>query len=252
MKNKKILILQTGQSIKQARDKYGDFDKLFIKGMGVDKSQTKTIHVYDDLVFPNPRELAGILITGSPAMVTEGNEWCIKTQQWIKQFIDSNIPILGVCYGHQLLAKVLGGTVEWNPNGREIGQVDMVLTSSSQDDLLLSSLIKGSTQSIKVQATHQQAVTSLPKNVTILGTTNLDSHHCFCYKNHIWGMQFHPEFTPEIIKDYIRLRYDDIKQEGLNPDQLIVEVEEINNGPTLLQRFAKICFQRESYKKLKS
>lgn len=252
MKNKKILILQTGQSIKQARDKYGDFDELFIKGLGVDKSQTKTIHVYDDLVFPNPEKLAGILITGSPAMVTEGNKWCIKTQQWLKQFIDTDLPILGVCYGHQLLAKILGGTVDWNPNGREIGQVEMVITTSSQDDSLLASLVKDSTQSIKVQATHQQAVTFLPNDVTILGRTQLDSYHCFCYKNHIWGMQFHPEFTPEIIKDYIRLRSDDIKEEELNPDQLIAEVEDINNGPTLLQRFAKICFQRESYKKLKS
>ena len=80
MKNKKIVILQTGQSIKQAREKYGDFDELFIKGMGIDKSQTHTVHVYDDFAFPHPDELAGILITGSPAMVTEGNLWCQKTQ----------------------------------------------------------------------------------------------------------------------------------------------------------------------------
>ncbi len=240
---KYIAILQTGQSIRQAREKYGDFDELFIRGLGVDKSQTKTIHVYDNLAFPNPEELAGIIITGSPAMVTEGHEWCIKTQNWIKQFIHTEIPILGVCYGHQLLAKVLGGTVEWNPNGREIGQVDLLTTANARDDKLLGKLVDDLSVPIKLQATHQQAVTFLPSDVILLGQTKLDSHHCFCYKNHVWGLQFHPEFTPEIIKDYIRLRYDDVKQEGLNPDQLIAAVEDVNNGKTILQNFAHICFQ---------
>ncbi len=240
---KKIIILQTGQSIKQARKKYGDFDELFIKGLGIASSQTKVIHVYNNENFPNYEEIAGIIITGSPAMVTEGHSWCQKTQQWLKQFVNSSLPILGVCYGHQLLAKVLGGSVQWNSNGREIGQVEVLLTEDAYNDKLFADLVNCSNSPIKLQATHQQAVTYLPEKVKILGQTQLDAHHCFCYNNHIWGMQFHPEFTPEIIKDYIKLRYDEVKKEGLNPDQLIAEVEDVNNGATLLQKFAEMCFQ---------
>ena len=242
MTNKKIAILQTGQPIKEALEKYGDFDALFIKAMGLDKSQTKTIRVYDDLDFPKVDELAGVLITGSPSMVTECNLWCQKTQQWIKQFMQTDMPVLGVCYGHQLLAQVLGGTVSWNPKGREMGQVDMLVTAAAHTDALLGSVVNDATVSIKVQATHQQAVTFLPDEVTILGQTKLDSHHCFCYKNHVWGLQFHPEFSPDIIKDYIRLRYEDVESEGLEPNKMIADIEDINHGTAILQRFAQICF----------
>ena len=238
---KYITILQTGQPIAHVLNKYGNFDQLFINAMGLDMSYTKTIRVYEDLNFPHPNKIAGILITGSPAMVTEGNDWCLKTQQWLKQFLDTKLPILGVCYGHQLLATVLGGKVQWNPKGREIGQVDMQLMPCTKNDKLLGHLYYGTNASIKLQATHQQAVIELPKKIPILGKTKLDSHHCFCYKNHIWGLQFHPEFTPDIIKDYIRLRYDDIQNEGLNPDEMIANVKNLNNGTSILKNFAELC-----------
>jgi len=243
MKTKKIVIIQTGEAIVTAKNMYGDFDRWFIRGMGVDESKTQTFRVFEQLVFPKKQDVAGIIITGSSAMVTEEAIWSEATICWLEQFISTRVPIIGVCYGHQILAKLLGGIVDWNPNGRELGLVTMRLTENTRTDILFSQIVDEQTHNLKFLASHQQSVISLPQKATLLGATKIDKNHCFSYDNHIWGLQFHPEFTPEIIKDYIRFRYDDIKKEGLNPDQMIAKIENITNGPTLLQKFAEICFQ---------
>lgn len=245
--DKFIAIIQTGQPIQSALNKYGDFDAWFIKNMQIDVSSTRTYPVYKTLKFPSLDNVAGVIITGSPSMVTDEEKWSEKTIEWLKQFIHLEIPVLGVCYGHQQLAKMLGGTVGWNPNGRQIGQVEMHLTQSAKGDALLKTFAEKDCKTTQFIATHQQSVTSLPADVTLLGSTNLDPYHCFRYKDHIWGLQFHPEFTSEIIKDYIDFRADDIQKEGLNPSEILNTFETANNkdnGIQLLTRFKDICFNR--------
>ncbi|MBL4659834.1 MAG: glutamine amidotransferase [Alcanivoracaceae bacterium] len=243
-----IAIIQTGQPVKSALQKYGDFDAWFIKAMDIDRKKTKTFRVYDELVFPEIEDIAGLIITGSPAMLTQELDWSEITIHWLKRFLDLEIPVLGVCYGHQQLAKLLGGTVDWNPNGRQMGQVDMHLKPEAQQDDLFASTLKQSQQlqpqnnTLKFLATHQQSVINLPDHITILGTTELDPYHCFRYKNHIWGLQFHPEFTADICIDYIQARTADLVKEGLNPTQMIKNIENLENGKPLLQRFKELCF----------
>jgi len=241
-----IAIIQTGQPVKAALEKYGNFDAWFIKAMNIDRNRTKTFHVYDKLTFPEIEDIAGLIITGSPAMLTQELDWSEKTIHWLKQFLDMKIPVLAVCYGHQQLAKLLGGTVDWNPNGRQMGQVNMRIKPEAQQDDLFSSIIDQSLQpqnkTLKFLATHQQAVIDLPDHITILGTTKLDPYHCFRYKNHIWGLQFHPEFTADISMDYIQARTADLVKEGLNPTQMIKGIENLENGKRLLQRFKDLCF----------
>jgi GMP synthase (glutamine-hydrolysing) len=241
MKTKKIVIIQTGQAIETARNKYGDFDKWFIRGMAIDGCKTKTYRVFEQLVFPEKNAIAGIIITGSSAMVTEKAAWSEATINWLKQFVSARIPIMGVCYGHQLLAKLLGGKVDWNPKGRELGKVTLQFTKDMQTDILFKQIINEQTQSAAFLASHQQSVKMLPKKATLLGTTNLDNNHCFRYNKHIWGLQFHPEFTIEIIKDYINARGEDIVAEGLNPEKMINKLSDTQNGSKLLQTFAQYC-----------
>ncbi len=236
-----IAIIQTGQAIPSALEKYGDFNDWFIRGMDIDPSQTKTYRVFEQLDFPNIKNIAGIIVTGSGTMVTEELDWSKATINWLKPLLDKDIPILGICYGHQLLAKSLGGVVEWNPNGRETGQVEMHLTSNLRNDLLFANIAAPNSNCLKLFATHQQSVTQLPSNVTLLGSTNLDPNHAFRYKKHIWGLQFHPEFTADIIKEYIHARATDLIQEGLNPTKLIASIENTSKGMLLLERFKRTC-----------
>jgi GMP synthase (glutamine-hydrolysing) len=242
MTKKYIGIIQTGTAIASARDKFGDFDQWFINTMQTTEHQTQTYRVFEELTFPASQNLAGIIITGSSAMVTQELDWSEATIDWLKPLLDKNIPILGVCYGHQLLAKLLGGKVDWNPKGREIGQVKLSFTANIQDDALFKPLIQVNSNPLNFLATHQQSVTQLPDNVALLGTTALDPNHAFRYQSHIWGLQFHPEFNLEIITQYIQARADDLLHEGLNPQQLIKALEENNNGKQLLKQSKDICF----------
>lgn len=242
MTSKFIAIIQTGQAIPSVLEKYGDFNEWFIQGMHIDKTLTKTYRVFEQLTFPKLENIAGIIVTGSGAMVTEKLDWSEATISWLKQLLDKDIPILGICYGHQLLAKALGGTVDWNPNGRQIGQVNVSLISGMQNDSLFTSLANSNSNCLKFIATHQQSVTHLPDSVTVLGSTSLDPNHAFRYESHIWGLQFHPEFTANIIKGYIQARSNDLINEGLNPKKLMTRIKHITNGEALLQQFAKICF----------
>ena len=240
--SKYIAIIQTGEPIASAFDKYGDFDALFIKHMQIDSSLTKTFRVFKSIAFPQANELAGIIITGSPAMVTEQHEWSEQTIDWLRKNINAKVPILGVCYGHQLLAIALQGQVDWNPNGRQIGRINMKLEKQAYVDPLFSSLIDSQQTSIDYYATHLQSVTVLPESVTLLGSTNLDPYHCFRYENHVWGLQFHPEFNAKVIQDYVNTRSQDIENEGLNPNKILTEIKENNNGTILLKRFKDLCF----------
>jgi len=237
-----IAIIQTGQPIKSIYDQYGDFNQWIIESMQIDSEKIKTYRIYKHVAFPDPYQISGVIITGSPAMVTEKRQWSEACKDWLRPIINMDIPILGICYGHQLLAQLLGGEAGWNPNGREIGQVKLTLAAQASEDKLLGHLPLTDSKHINFYATHQQSVLKLPPDSTLLATTKLDPYHCFRYRNHIWGLQFHPEFSAGVIKSYIRERADDIKRDGLNPKQLVKKVTENNNGTLLLTRFKEICF----------
>ena len=244
---KPIAIIQTGQPVASALSKHGHFNQWFIHAMQIEECLTKTYPVYEQMILPDINDISGLIITGSPSMVTEQLDWSEQTIYWLRQLLDTDTPVLGVCYGHQMLAKLLGGTVDWNPLGRQMGQVHVKLTDDAKNDRLFMPLLSPLSSDMTVHdtlpflATHQQAVTSLPDDVTILGSTALDKYHGFRYKNNIWGLQFHPEFTAPIIKDYITTRAGDLVKEGLNPEQMIAEIGTEDHGSTLMQSFKDLC-----------
>lgn len=234
---KQILLIKTGCTIEQIKPRHGDFENWFATGMGLD--EILQIDVYKQQPLPAPENLAGVVITGSPAMVSAREDWSEQTAEWLRKVIPTGLPVLGVCYGHQLLAHALGGRVGPNPAGRQIGTVKARCTDSAWDDPLLGRL----PENFPAQTSHSEAVLDIPSGAVRLATSPRDRNFALRFADRVWGLQFHPEFSAAVTKDYIRYRAGDLRGEGLDPEGLLAAVTETGAAQSLLERFTGLVFQ---------
>jgi GMP synthase (glutamine-hydrolysing) len=229
---KQIALIKTGCTIEQIKPRHGDFEAWFAEGLGV--FDLLQIDVFRYQALPEPDTLAGIVITGSPAMVSARQDWSEYTAAWLRTAVRTNIPVLGVCYGHQLLAHALGGLVGPNPRGRQIGTVRVHLIDYKQYNPLLGHLPK----SFPAQSSHSEIVLELPAGAESLATSPLDDNFAIRFAENAWGVQFHPEFSAPVTSDYIRYRADALIAEGMDPRELLASVTQTEEAKTVLQSFA--------------
>jgi len=155
---------------------------------------------------------------------------------WIPQVLERNIPLLGICFGHQLLAEAMGGHADYHPKGREIGTVSIQLTPEGKQDRLLGAL----PDDFLAHTTHAQTVTKLPPNALRLAENSFEIHHAFRLGDSAWGMQFHPEFSADIMSAYVNEQSASLLKEGHNVDELKAAICNTNAASSLLKRFMAI------------
>ena len=223
-----------GCTVDQIRPRHGDFEDWFADGLGV--ADLLQIDVFRNESLPAPDGLAGIVITGSPAMVSAKLDWSERTARWLHQAVQTNVKMLGVCYGHQLLAHALGGVAGSNPAGRQIGTVNSQLIDNIDKDPLLGSLPKRFT----AQASHSEVVLQLPPGAQRLATSPLDENFAIRFSENAWGVQYHPEFSAPVMSDYIHYRADALREEGLNPEELMARVTETEEAASVLRKFVEL------------
>jgi GMP synthase (glutamine-hydrolysing) len=141
--------------------------------------------------------------------------------------------MLGVCYGHQLIAHALGGTVGPNPAGRRMGTKTVRIRSDQEG------VLAGLDVDSDLHVTHVEAVLKPPASARILADTPGDPHHALHFGQRSWGVQFHPEFTAPIMASYIRLRAEALLAEGQCPDTLLAELKDTPDGVRVLRGFAE-------------
>ena len=231
---KQIALIKTGCTIEQIKPRHGDFEDWFADGLGV--SDLLQIDVFRQESLPALDNLAGIVITGSPAMVSARLDWSERTARWLQQAVQTNINVLGICYGHQLLAHALGGIAGPNPAGRQIGTVCSQLVDNIEKEPLMRSLPKR----FPAQASHSEVVLELPPGAQRLATSPLDDNFAIRFAENAWGVQFHPEFSAPVMSDYIRYRADALREEGLSPEQLRATVTETEEAGSVLRKFVKL------------
>jgi GMP synthase (glutamine-hydrolysing) len=194
------------------------------------------VDVYRRQELPAPDTVAGIVITGSAAMVSEKEDWSEYTAAWLREAVAREVPTLGVCYGHQLLAHALGGRAGPNPRGRQIGTVEAKLLEPATDDLLLKHL----PSSFLAQTTHQEVVLEVPAGAARLATSPLDDNFTIRFAERAWGVQFHPEFSAPVMSEYIQCRSSALISEGLDPKQLQQGVRDTPEARSVLTVFKSL------------
>ena len=144
-------------------------------------------------------KIKGIILSGGPSTVTK------KTYPKIsKKIFEKNIPVLGICYGLQLIAKIFGGKIKKSQKKREFGEAILIEKSKSQ--LFKNFYIK---KKSKVWMSHEDAVSKLPKNFQNIASTINSKYTAIEHKKKkIFGIQFHPEVThtekgEKIIKNFV-------------------------------------------------
>lgn len=238
----KFLIVKTGDAIESVRRRFGDFEDWFVHALGTQTFRYEVCRVHEDERLPPSDRMghyAGVVVTGSPAMVSGRADWSERTARWLAD-IHASVPILGVCYGHQLLAHAFGGRVGPNPAGRRMGMCRLEIDDGR--DPLIGRL----TSPADVHVTHVEAVLETPRGARVTGRTRADPHHVIDYGRQCHGVQFHPEFTAGIMAGYLQARQDSLEAEGFDSRALLAAVRPAPAGHRVLERFARICLERSA------
>ena len=160
MEMKKLYIIKIGTTFPATLKQFGDFDRWTAGTLGSLDMELEIVDVEHGASLPKEERCAGVVVTGSHAMVTDNIPWSVRLEKWLGRLIVVRTPLLGICYGHQLLARAAGGTVGFHPRGREIGTVRIRLLPGCSDD----PLFQGLPDVFLAHATHAQTVLTLPTN----------------------------------------------------------------------------------------
>lgn len=172
-------------------------------------------------------------------MVTDESAWSLKLEAWVPELVDAGIPLLGICYGHQVMARALGGRVDYQPMGLEIGTKKISCSSDYVSDPLFSGL----PGEFKAHVTHSQTVVQPPPSAVVLAKNSFEAPHALRMGKAAWGVQFHPEYTPSIMKAYLEQLSGAVKESGQNPYGLMDRVEKTPESALVLARFAALARQ---------
>jgi GMP synthase (glutamine-hydrolysing) len=240
MPSPRLLILVAGQTVPAIAARRGDFPRWIRERTGdAWRGQWLTHDVRTPAPLPGPRDADAFVITGSSSSVTERAPWMLRTEALVGEIAAAGTPLLGVCFGHQMIAQALGGEVRRNPLGREIGTVRL---RRRVDDPIFAGLPRA----FDVQATHVDSVARLPRDAEVLATTSLDPVAAFRVGANVRAVQFHPEFDADVMRGYLQARGHLVKAEGGDPDALRAGVHDRTRGHDILRNFATTWSPRRS------
>lgn len=217
----KTAILHVGHAPESLIPIHGDYDLMSKTLLGLAPHEADSFVVLDG-EFPSSIDAYDLyLITGSPCGVYEGLPWISKLEDFIRATFQSQAKIIGLCFGHQIMAQAMGGTVEKSNKGYGIGVMDYHLAHPSMPG-----------QDISLCAWHQDQVIKQPLNSTLILTSEFCPIAGLAYGEQAISFQPHPEFTRAFVKDMISVRRSDTITEGM-ADEASESLSKITDTPLI-------------------
>lgn len=211
-----IGILVTGHALDELLDTRGDYDKIFGDMLAAHGFKSKAWFVVDEEYPGSPEDADGWIITGSKHGAYEDHAWIPPLEDFIRAVYADGRPMVGICFGHQIIAQALGGKVVKFDQGWAVGHTDYRIDG---DDM-------------RLLAWHQDQVVERPEGAQVIGTNAFCENAALLYDNRILTIQPHPEFDAEILEKLIELRGAGV----VEPDRLAA-AKEVQHAPHDSLRF---------------
>lgn len=186
----KIGILRTGHSPEGMIETIGNYDQMFERLLDGNDFDFRTFSVVDGEFPAGPQDADGWLITGSKHGAYEDHPWIPPLEELIRAIHAAGKPLIGVCFGHQIIAQALGGTVVKFDGGWSVGRTEYMMEGKP----------------VALNAWHQDQVVALPPGARVVGSSDFCANAMLAYGDTIWTVQPHPEFGADFIDGLIRTR----------------------------------------------
>jgi len=210
----KIGILQTGHAPEEVRDELGDVNDFFIRLLDSQGFSFETFCVVDGDFPDGPDTCDGWLITGSKHGAYEDHPWIPPLESLIRDVYSAGVPLVGICFGHQIIAQAMGGKVEKFAGGWSIGRVEYAFED----------------ETLAINAWHQDQVVQRPAAARVVASNHFCENAALIYGKKVFTVQPHPEFDATFVEGLA-----DHRGPGVVPDAQLAEVREnlprpIDNG----------------------
>ena len=221
-----IGILQTGHVADDLIPENGDYPEIFERFLDGHGLSFTTYAVVDGQFPPGPEAADGWLITGSKHGAYEEHAWIPPLEELIRAIHAADRPMIGVCFGHQIIAQALGGKVEKFAGGWAVGRQEYPLAGTT----------------MALNAWHQDQVTQRPTGAEVVSGNDFCENAALLYGDRIFTIQPHPEIDQTYLKGLLQVR-----APGVVPQDRIVQATEALQAPTNSRELADLFvrFYRE-------
>lgn len=238
-RQKPLAIFKVGSTWPAMAQAHGDFEDWLRLSLGEAGAQARVVAAAQGEDLPDPDSLAGVIITGSHAMVTDREAWSERLADWLRRAVPMGLPVLGICYGHQLLAQALGGEVADLEPEPEVGTVCVALTPAGRED----PLFRGLPQEFPAHASHVQSARRLPAQAVHLAASPQEPNHAFRIGPRAWGVQFHPEFDTVSMRAYVERWAGKPNYQHRDWSAIRAGVRDTPDAARIARRFARLALE---------